>query len=38
MRQTFVMEQRVGAAAADGVVDAPQAAELISLTRPDWRR
>lgn len=37
MRQTFVMEQQVAPAAADSVVDAPRAAEMISLTDPDWQ-
>ncbi len=37
MRQTFVMERRIGAASVDTVVDAPQPAEMISLEDPDWR-
>jgi hypothetical protein len=36
MRQTFVMEEQVGSAPADAVIDAPQAPEMISLTAPNW--
>lgn len=37
MRQTFVMERRIGTAGVDSIVDAPRPAEMISLTDPRWR-
>lgn len=38
MRQTFVMEEQVGPASLQTIVDAPQAPEMISLAHPDRRR